>query len=250
MLHAEYVPYEKRPKGLFQGKGNTPTRFSSKVRRDRQITANTIIDSKTHMKRSRSRLSTLQKKLQKLHKAGIECDIKPIGLPEGIKVENCSDEVIAPTHISDPYDSDIEIKIPLKKSTKSVQSKVSSKKSKTSSKSKSAQETLSNKLLLAKSLDSVKALLSSKSSSKASGVKAVKSTKKVNRATSYDVFRRNAKNKPTKTKPKSRGITKKTKKLAPLNTDTVKKIAQELIRKRGDSLLNSFYIIQKKIATF
>ncbi|KAJ8974799.1 hypothetical protein NQ317_007639 [Molorchus minor] len=103
---AEYVPFEKRPKGLFKGKSSTPTHFSSKLRRDKQIAANIEVDTNKHLARSKSRLSRLSKKMQKLAK-------------------DSKDDEITHTYEADPFDSDIEIKIPLKKSRKSVKLSVS-----------------------------------------------------------------------------------------------------------------------------
>ncbi|KAJ8960411.1 hypothetical protein NQ318_013691 [Aromia moschata] len=243
---AEYVPFEKRPKGLFKGKASIPTHYSSKVRRDKQILANSTIDSKTHLARSKSRLSKLKKKMQRLQDAGIDGNIELTNLPNGIKQEKDSEEENSThTYQQDPFDSDIEVKIPLKRSKKSVKStvsKTSSKKSRSSGKSKSVVTTPSNKILLAKSLDSVKALLS-KGSSKSTNVTSIPSVKKVNKATSVPKLKKVKAKKEKKVKitpSQPKGIQKKakTKKSKGMNADMLRKIARELIRTRGDSLLN------------
>ncbi|XP_057658128.1 MKI67 FHA domain-interacting nucleolar phosphoprotein-like [Diorhabda carinulata] len=153
---AEYVPYEKRPKGLFSGKHNTPTRYSVKVRREKQYRANLNLDDQTHIKRTTTRLSKVNKKLAWLEKIGVKPTYTPIDIAL-IKQEGSSSEEVA--------------------NTPSKKTKTPSKKSKTP-----------------------KSRIVKKSSQ-------IKSSKK------------NAK------------------KTQPLNADTVKKIARELIRKRGKSLL-------------
>ncbi|KAG5864905.1 hypothetical protein JTB14_007392 [Gonioctena quinquepunctata] len=223
---AEFIPYEKRPKGLFLGKSSTPTKYSAKVRRGKQYQANLNIEERTQLKRSSSRIAKINKKLSRLQGMGIKTTFRPIDVTV-IKQEDDSEldssAIESGTHIysPDPLDSEVEIKIPLKKSKKSVRPIAS----KASSRKLNSVEDISskNKILLVKSLDSVKTILSPVRSDE-------KKTSLQNVATSDYKVKKVKKNKG--------GIFKKNKKETCLNADTIRKIARELIRKKGDSLLN------------
>ncbi|KAJ8921425.1 hypothetical protein NQ315_003043 [Exocentrus adspersus] len=121
---AEYVPFEKRPKGLFKGRSSNRLKYSTKTRREKQMRANSKVDEATHLKRSSARLSRLNKKLKKLQSIGIDYDLKPTDLPQGIKEKTNKD--LSYTFQEDPYDSDIEIKVPVKR--KALTAEVASKK--------------------------------------------------------------------------------------------------------------------------
>ncbi|CAH1155235.1 unnamed protein product [Phaedon cochleariae] len=233
---AEYVPYEKRPKSLFLGKSSNPDRYSSKVRREKQYQKNINLDDTAHSKRTVSRVSKLNKKLQRLQSLGIKTTFKPIDLTV-IKQESSAGITIPDSAPSLPnnyeaLDSDIEVKLPLKKSRRSLRSLTN----KTTSPNWSSLSTTvsKNRMVLAKSLDSVKAVLSSKTN---------KNLDTENTPSKQTLLVPDspvkAEKKPRK-KPISnlKSISKKTKKAASMNADTVRKIARELIRKKGDSLLN------------
>lgn len=92
----------------------------------------------------------------------------------------------------------------------------------------------SNKVLLTKSLDSVKAMLASKETSTGNLKATTDSVKKINRATSIGAFLKNRKHKARK----SKRYKKIKESFLKLDAATIRKIARELIRKRGQSLLN------------
>ncbi|CAH1972412.1 unnamed protein product [Acanthoscelides obtectus] len=210
---AEYVPYEKRPNHLFHGASSTQNSFSSQSRRRRQFpTLNGPVDEKTHTKRVKSRLTKLNKKLQKLHSMGIESNFEPTG-EKPVKRDHADagdgiTEIIQATE----FVSEVDVKIPLKKSRKSINTaSISEPKI---SKSGSSQ---------------------SLSIKKSKSTKSVNKLSKIDKATSVDSILIDKKD--PKIKKKSGGIIKRTKKPSPLNADTVKKIARELIRKKGTSLV-------------
>lgn len=117
------------------------------------------------------------------------------------------------------------------KSRLSLKSK-SSGKSKLSSKSRPVENSQSNKVLLTKSLDTVKTMLASKDPSERN-LKVTESVKKISRSTSIGTFLRKRKIKAKKSKRQ-----KMREKFFPLDADGVRKVARELIRKRGYSLLD------------
>ncbi|EEZ98973.1 MKI67 FHA domain-interacting nucleolar phosphoprotein-like [Tribolium castaneum] len=82
---AEFVPQEKRPKSLFHGKQSMPQKFSKQRQRLKNAkTKNKEIDDETHLEQSKSRLTRLQKRLQKINKFGIDYDLKPVDVPKGV----------------------------------------------------------------------------------------------------------------------------------------------------------------------
>ncbi|CAG9860902.1 unnamed protein product [Phyllotreta striolata] len=81
-ITAEYVPYEKRPKGIFIGKSTTLEKYSKKARRDRQKQANLNMNETTHARRASLRISRLAKRLEKLGELGVDMsnslDVMPV----------------------------------------------------------------------------------------------------------------------------------------------------------------------------
>ncbi|XP_018567312.1 MKI67 FHA domain-interacting nucleolar phosphoprotein-like [Anoplophora glabripennis] len=163
---AEYVPSEKRPKCLFKGRSSTIKRYSSKVKTEKQRIATEKVDERGHLKRSSVRMSRLNKKLQRLKNAGIDYNFIPVDVPENIKKEKVSTSTkeVEYTFEQDPYDSDIEVKVPVKSSVKTPKKqaskttpkkqspKTSSKKTSKNSVSKqSPKKTLKQKLVTRKS---------------------------------------------------------------------------------------------------
>ncbi|XP_050293878.1 uncharacterized protein LOC126734341 [Anthonomus grandis grandis] len=81
----EYVPYEKRPKHLFQGKSSQPEHTSVKSRRGKQKhTRNMIQDDATVVKKTKAAFQRFQKKLNKLNQLGIVCNTKPVHVDTNI----------------------------------------------------------------------------------------------------------------------------------------------------------------------
>nr|CAH7730792.1 unnamed protein product [Callosobruchus chinensis] len=212
---AEYVPYEKRPKHIFHGKSTTEERFSSKSRRQKQFNSlNRPVAEQTHIKRVNSRVKKLNKKLEKLHSMGIEANFEVKG-KESVKREH----VEAGDGITETkrFSSDIDVKIPLKKSRKSVNA------SNEARTSKSDSDKIGQELSVKKSATSTK---SSRS---------VNKPMRVDKSTSVDTIIKGRSD--GKLKQKKHGVTKRARKPTPLNSETVKKIARELIRKQGSSLV-------------
>ncbi|KAJ8981027.1 hypothetical protein NQ317_007849, partial [Molorchus minor] len=207
---AEYVPFEKRPRGLFKGKSTTPIRYSSKVRRDKDIAAIIKVDSTTRLTRSKSRLLRLAKKMQKLSTAEIDNKVRPTDSPDGIKQERVSED-----DETAPCEPD------------------------TSSKSEGTTASIGNNLLLRKSLDSVKTLLSPKSSSKMGNLTSF--IKKVNKATSNPKLKEKGK------RDKPKGIVKKKKKTTFLDSKMIRTIARELVRQRGEFVFKCGQHTAKKV---
>lgn len=158
---------------------------------------------------------------------------------EEIKIQPESDAVYDKREMED----EVQFSASVKSSKKSLVRKSSSdksrlslkpsSKSKLSSKSRSVVNSQSNKVLLTKSLDSVKALLASKETS-TGNLKDADSIKKTNRTTSIGMFLKNRRNKAKK----SKRCKEMKESFLKLNADTIRKIARELIRKKGCSLLN------------
>ncbi|CAG9836939.1 unnamed protein product [Diabrotica balteata] len=215
-ITANFVAPEKRPKGLFMGRPNTITRYSTKVRREKQYQVNIKLNPKNHAKRTANRLTKINKKLEWLKNAGVETSFTPANLE--ITQENSVPRV-SNTHEELEFDSDIELKIPVKKSKSAVTTSKNSPKVLSSKASKSNKKL--NKSVLS---ESEKTPLIKKKLSKPS-----KTNTKEGDSPPADKMKK--KNKLSK------GITKKSKKPEPINTQTVKKIARELIKKRGSSLL-------------
>ncbi|XP_050507057.1 MKI67 FHA domain-interacting nucleolar phosphoprotein-like [Diabrotica virgifera virgifera] len=216
-ITANFVAPEKRPKGLFMGKPNTITRYSSKVRRQKQYLVNIKLDPKTQAKRTANRLTKINKKLEWLKNAGVETSFTPSNLE--VKQKKSVPRV-SNTHKELDFDSDIELKIPVKKAKSAVTS------SKNSPKVLSTKASKSNKKLN-KSVSS--------ESEKTPSIK-----KKLNKASKTNIVEDTSPSDKKSLKKKnksSKGITKKSKKPEPINTQTVKRIARELIKKRGSSLL-------------
>lgn len=211
---AEFVPYEKRPKYLFIGKNTTLNRFSKKIRREKQRLASLKVDDKTHLKRTSSRLSKLHKKIERLQELGI----KTTYTPENLAVIKQEDRHPSLNQIYPVENTTEGTKVSRKKSSKSIE------------KIKSVVSLPENTKRKSTAVSKSKSLTAVKSSNKIGGGD---QTTKVDVATSPSV----KKNKKQKSKLTNGGIGKKSKQLAPLNSETVRKIARELIRKRGDSLL-------------
>ncbi|XP_030759053.1 MKI67 FHA domain-interacting nucleolar phosphoprotein-like [Sitophilus oryzae] len=200
----EFVPFEKRPKGLFYGKSSSKDNTSVKTRRGKQkYTKNKVLDDQTVVKKQRKTLKRVQSKLKKLKELGIQCDIKPVG------IDNTSLGETLIKKSEDDSDSEVEFKRPDAKKLKSQNG------SKTS-----INRLQSERAVLTKSLDSVKKILSKKSI-----------TKTQTEETQTDL----PKKKQTRNIKKT---IKKEKKPLPLNKETVKRIARELIRKKGNPLLH------------
>nr|CAI5824692.1 unnamed protein product [Callosobruchus analis] len=206
---AEYVPYEKRPKHLFHGKSSTENRFSSKSRRQRQFKSlNGPVDEKTHIKR-------------KLRSMGIETNF---GNEQGsVKREHdeAGDGITEILQARESLSADVDVKIPLKKSRKSVNA-VASNEARTS---KSSSDKIGQ--------ESTESRKSSRSGN---------NPLKLDKATSVDTI---IKGKGAE-KKKRQGVTKRTRKPTTLNSETVKKIARELIRKKGSSLVTYVTPANKK----
>ncbi|CAH1112135.1 unnamed protein product [Psylliodes chrysocephalus] len=213
-ITAEFVPYEKRPKYLFIGKNTTLNRFSKKIRREKQRLASLKVDDKTHLKRTSSRLSKLHKKIERLQELGV----KTTYTPENLAVIKQEDRHPSLNQIYPVEKTTEGTKVSRKKSSKSIE------------KIKSVVSLPENTKRKSTAVSKSKSLTAVKSSNKIGGGD---QTTKVDVATSPSV----KKNKKQKSKLTNGGIGKKSKQLAPLNSETVRKIARELIRKRGDSLL-------------
>lgn len=83
MFPASFVPYEKRPPALFHSKKVTPTRYSTKIRRQKHTLArNRQIDDEKHLKHTKTRLDRMNKRLEKMKKCGIDYKYEPIDKPE------------------------------------------------------------------------------------------------------------------------------------------------------------------------
>jgi RNA recognition motif-containing protein len=83
---AEHVPYEKRPKSIFHGHQSMPKKFTRLRRWNRNVSCkNKKIDDETHLSQSKSRLTRLQKRLQKINGYGISYDLKPVDVPKSLK---------------------------------------------------------------------------------------------------------------------------------------------------------------------
>ncbi|XP_076266041.1 uncharacterized protein LOC143199815 [Rhynchophorus ferrugineus] len=210
---SEFVPYEKRPKGLFYGKSSTKEHTSVNTRRGKEkYTKNRILDNKTIEQKQKKSLGKFTSKIRRLQELGVQCNLQPVGIES--KMLNDIEQVKSVT-AREPVsetddDSDIEFKKPTPKATKSKLAE---------NVSKTRKAIVTENIVLTKSLDSVKKLLSKKKTGKVT--------------------------EETQTVPKKRkviksksAISKKEKKPVPLNKDTVKKIARELIRKKGNPLIN------------
>ncbi|KAJ3666709.1 hypothetical protein Zmor_002142 [Zophobas morio] len=83
---ATYVPFEKRPKLLFQGNQSMPGNFSKIRKRQKNIKSkNKAIDEEIYLEKSKLRLTRLQNRLQKLKRFGINCDLKPLDVPKELQ---------------------------------------------------------------------------------------------------------------------------------------------------------------------
>ncbi|KAL1506793.1 hypothetical protein ABEB36_006090 [Hypothenemus hampei] len=191
----EYIPYEKRPKGLFYGKSSNLIHTSVKSRRAKQKgSRNKLQDENTVNKKTKITIRKLQIKIGKLKNLGIKCNIKPVGVNESLLNSVNQESATKPTKtlkVSNP----------------------TSKKSKTKAKSN----------LLKKPLDSVNQIpVHSKDSED-------EKTQIVNTGTKEKRPKRILKG----------GISKKKKDTAlKLDTEAVKSIARELVKKRGNPLVN------------
>ncbi|CAG9772624.1 unnamed protein product [Ceutorhynchus assimilis] len=213
----EYVPYEKRPKGLFHGTSSTLKHTSVRTRQGKEKhSKNKIQDSKTVIKKAKKSLGRFNAKVKKLKSLGIQCKVSPL---------HSNDEIISKIKVEPKSKMSLRSSANLvlnpnmkkSKSKKSLETSPSSAKALTKSKS-------SNKAVLAKSLDSVKTLL--------------KNTNLVD----LKEQRTQTQKLRSKTKKVAKGgITKvkKEKKPLDLNKDVLKKIARELIRVQGTPLVQT-----------
>lgn len=228
----EFVPYEKRPKGLFHGKSSTTENTSVKTRRGKQkYSRNKIFDEQTITKKRKTSLKRLASKMKKLKTLGIQCNIKPDGVEE-----NDMEEIVRKTpnksmslaDVEFHSDSDdVEFRKPSSIARKSKNDLSGDSKS---SSYRSLKPIRSNRAVLAKSLDSVKTLMSNKPSLTAQDEET---------QTPSLILPKKEKNDDKKRKPKKPII---------LNSDAVKKIARELIRKRGNPLIKVVSSKQRRIA--
>lgn len=180
----EYIPYEKRPKSLFHGKGSTESVYSAKTRRNKQYQADANASEEKYSSRLKKRLSRLNKKMKKLSDVGIDI------FPAGTTIEDI-------------------------RSNTSVDSSKPGLKMKLRNRDKSSKQ---NKRKIGKL--GAEAEMSLDTS--------------VNDVTS-DVI--STKINESKLKKETTTLKNKTK-LSSIKSDTVKKIARELIRKKGPSLLH------------
>lgn len=62
-----------------------PENFSKQRRRTRnEITKNKQVDDETYLNQSKTRLTRLQKRLEKINKFGIKYDLKPVDVPKDL----------------------------------------------------------------------------------------------------------------------------------------------------------------------
>lgn len=225
----QFVPYEKRPRGLFRGRSSTTQNTSVKSRRGKQKSSrNKILDDKTVAKKQKKTLKKLNSKMMKLKNLGIQCNIKPVGIDETVLEEMKLEQrksFGSSVKIQNSDSDEIDFKkrkstISKIKNTESTNLKATSKKSLAPIRSKRA--------FLTKSLDSVKALLSDNTLTETQDEETQTLPMEASKV------KRNIK------KEKLKGIVKikKEKKPVVLNPGLVKKIARELIRKRGEPLLD------------
>ncbi|ENN72963.1 hypothetical protein HUJ04_004016 [Dendroctonus ponderosae] len=75
----EYVPYEKRPKGLFHGKSSTKEYTSVRTRRGKQkFSRNKQLDEETALKKTKASVKKFESKVKKLASLGIKCTVVPV----------------------------------------------------------------------------------------------------------------------------------------------------------------------------
>ncbi|XP_066146693.1 uncharacterized protein [Euwallacea fornicatus] len=89
----EYVPYEKRPKGLFHGKSSTLAHTSVKTRQGKQkFSKNKVQLKKIVERKTRKTLKKLNSKIEQLKGLGIKCNLIPV---------NASNEILKKTKLQD-----------------------------------------------------------------------------------------------------------------------------------------------------
>ncbi|XP_066252172.1 uncharacterized protein [Euwallacea similis] len=208
----EYVPYQKRPKGLFHGKSSTLDHTSVKTRQGKQkFSKNKAQPKEVVERKTRKTLKKLNSKIERLKSLGIKCNLVPVIASNKIlkktKIQKSKVKKSSKDKLSDPA---------LKKTTKSC--------SAASKKSSSAVVTLpktpfcfSSKPLSSIQFPSVLASTPGKTDEKPT--RRCLKVKKEHRVLQG-------------------GILKKKKSSVKLNSNIIKKIPKELIQIKGNPFIN------------
>ncbi|XP_060526328.1 MKI67 FHA domain-interacting nucleolar phosphoprotein-like [Cylas formicarius] len=118
-----YVPYEKRPKGLFPSKSSNLKHSSVKTRRGKEKhSKNRILEDSVIKQKHKTLIKKLKGKLNKLRALDIQCNVLSLGVEKQRKGKRPVTEDIQ--NVQEPegqfveVDSDVEFKIPATKKLK------------------------------------------------------------------------------------------------------------------------------------